>query len=193
MKKKPGARNRILDKATSLFFQRGYSEVGINEIIEESETAKATFYHHFPSKQALCEAWLSEVHDRSEGSREDILASTVDPVAKVRGYFEALRHFLDASRFRGCPYTNTAAVCSGEDQEKIIQLVEDHKEGIRDFFHQLATQVTPAPERSRKLGDTLFLLYSGATTEAQNLRSMWPVQAATDAALELCELERRAS
>jgi len=31
------------------------------------------------------------------------------------------------------------------------------------------------------MGTTLFLLYSGATTEAQNLSSPWPVDAAITA------------
>ncbi len=63
--KKPNARDRILETAGELFFQRGYSGVGINEIIEKAGTAKASFYQHFPSKESLCEAWLQEMHDRS--------------------------------------------------------------------------------------------------------------------------------
>ncbi len=73
--RKANAKERILETAGKLFFQHGYSEVGINEIIAKAETAKASFYQHYPSKEALCEAWLSNVHDRSEMSRAEMLES----------------------------------------------------------------------------------------------------------------------
>jgi AcrR family transcriptional regulator len=44
------ARQLILSTAGQLFAQRGYELVGINEIIEKSGVAKATFYAHFKSK-----------------------------------------------------------------------------------------------------------------------------------------------
>lgn len=184
--KKPDARNRILAKASALFFRRGYSEVGINEIIEESGTAKATFYHHFPSKKALCEAWLNDMHRQCEDRLSRLLDSQVDPLAKVSLYFDQLRSYLEANDFRGCPYSNTAAIASTEDS--IIRKVRQHKDRVRDFFRQLATQMSMCSARATVLGDALFLLYSGATTEAQNLRELWPVDVARETALDLCRL-----
>ena len=81
--KKPKARERILDTAAQLFQERGYSEVGINEIIDKAETAKATFYQHFPSKQSLCAEWLEEVHQRSESRRQAIMAGEGSAIEKV--------------------------------------------------------------------------------------------------------------
>lgn len=181
--KKPDARNRILSKAAALFFQRGYSEVGINEIIEKSGTAKATFYHHFPSKKALCEAWLAEVHRQCETGLAQLIQSEGDPVMKVERYFESLGEYLQANDFRGCPYSNTATIARGE--ESIIREVRQHKERVRSFFRQLAGEIRSA-ESAGQLGDALFLLYSGATTEAQNLREIWPVEVARRTAVELC-------
>lgn len=184
--KKPDARNRILAKASALFFRRGYSEVGINEIIEESGTAKATFYHHFPSKKALCEAWLTDMHRQCEDRLSRALESSGDPLAKVAAYFDQLRNYLETNDFRGCPYSNTAAIAGTEDS--IIRKVRQHKDRIRDFFRQLAAQISTSPARAGHLGDALFLLYSGATTEAQNLRELWPVEVARETALDLCRM-----
>ncbi|WCL50054.1 TetR/AcrR family transcriptional regulator [Leptospira sp. GIMC2001] len=44
---------RILIKASDLFYHQGYNATGINQIIQESLTAKASFYDHFPSKENL--------------------------------------------------------------------------------------------------------------------------------------------
>ncbi|MCH6471476.1 TetR/AcrR family transcriptional regulator [Sinomonas terrae] len=56
--RKGGARERILDTSYELFARRGIRDVGVDEIITRSGVAKATFYRHFPSKDALVLAYL---------------------------------------------------------------------------------------------------------------------------------------
>jgi AcrR family transcriptional regulator len=191
--KKPNAKDRILETASELFHQRGYSEVGVNEIIDKADTAKATFYQHFPSKELLCEAWLDAVHERSEVRCQAILEAPGKASEKIDQYFADLERYLKASDFRGCPYSNTTAVvesgCSG-----ILKQVEVHKDSTREFFRALAADLTADLDASGfdsdqcvgRLGDALFVLYSGATTESQNLRELWPVEAARCAVAELC-------
>lgn len=185
---KPDAKERILKTAAELFRDRGYSGVGINEIIAKSETAKATFYHHFPTKEALCECWLSDIHDQAVQKHQALLDSDEDPVKKVGIYFQSLGKYLEENSFRGCPYTNTATVAS-QCETKLCEQVECHKVSMRDFFRDLAQGFAPSGSRAREVGDTLFLLFSGATSEAQNLKALWPVEAARRAALEICEKE----
>ena len=178
--KKANARQRILDTASQLFHEKGYVTVGINEIIAKAETAKATFYQHFPSKEALGEAWLQRVHDRSEDSREEILSDPETACVKVSEYFQELRQFLKNGSFRGCPYTNMSAVIPStiDEGESLRCQVVDHKKSVRKFFVKLAGGLTKEKPEAKRLGDVLFLLYSGATTEAQNLQSLWPVDVA---------------
>lgn len=182
--RKPNAKERILETAGRLFHKRGYSEVGINEIIDKAETAKASFYQHYPSKEALCEAWLSNVHDRSEIGRAEILEKDISPSEKVEIYFNQLEQFMSQSEFRGCPYSNTGAV-SDKECTGIVEQIRGHKESIRNFFHQIAEERFGEAEKAQSVGDRLFLLYSGATTESQNLKTLWPVQVARAGAIEL--------
>ena len=133
--RKANAKERILETAGDLFFRHGYSEVGINEIIAKAETAKASFYQHFPSKEALCEAWLSDVHQRSEKSRTEILNSEATPGEKLGLYFDQLKTFMMNSEYRGCPYSNTGAV-SGEECTGIIKQIREHKASIRRFLQE---------------------------------------------------------
>ncbi|HQZ28335.1 MAG: TetR/AcrR family transcriptional regulator [Verrucomicrobiales bacterium] len=185
-KRKPNARERILETAGALFFQRGYSEVGINEIIEKAGTAKASFYQHYPSKQSLCEAWLQSLHEQSEHFRVELLQSDESPVTKVTRYFDHLESFMVTSHFRGCPFSNTNAV-SDDSCGGIIDRVKSHKESIRTFFVAIAGQQIAVPERAAAIGDRLFVLFSGASAEAQNLKAIWPVQAGKDAAIEMLQ------
>jgi len=144
--KKPNAKERILETAGELFSQRGYSAVGINEIIDKAGTAKASFYQHYPSKESLCEAWLKSMHDRSEVIRADLLASKGSPAEKLARYFDHLESYMKNSHFRGCPYSNTSAV-SDEQCCGILEKVRTHKESIRQFFRVLASLHFPSPER----------------------------------------------
>tara|TARA_R110002096_G_scaffold401702_1_gene598701 strand:- start:907 stop:1467 length:561 start_codon:yes stop_codon:yes gene_type:complete len=181
---KSNAKDRILDTASRLFHKKGYSEVGINEIIEKAETAKASFYAHYPSKEALCEAWLSTVHEKSENHRTDIVKSPIKPAEKLDNYFGDLESFMNNSQFRGCPYSNTGAVSDGSCSG-ILNQIQDHKESIRQFFRAICQQQFDDPNHADAIGDRIFLLYSGATTEAQNLKNIWPVTVARQAAIEL--------
>lgn len=188
MTKKGGAKQRILETAGRLFHENGYCGVGVNQIIAEAGTAKATFYQHFPSKEALCVAWLDSMHEKSELARADILGSDEDPLAKVDQYFISLERFLEEREFRGCPFTNTSSITEA-CCESIRQQIESHKNSIRDFFRNLARQFTETDVRAEELGDEFFILYSGATMESQNLRAIWPVRVARRAARERCEQE----
>lgn len=46
-------KNEILDVSRNLFYQRGYSNTSVSEIIEFIGIAKGTFYHYFKSKDDL--------------------------------------------------------------------------------------------------------------------------------------------
>ncbi len=175
---------RILDTAAKLFAERGYELVGINELIEKSGVAKATFYQHFRSKEKLCAEWLSQEALRSEQEARAFLDVDMPALDKVARRFEQLGHHLVASEFRGCPFSNTATVMI-EDNE-VREVVRNLKSATRLFWQALALQLPRDSATARAIGDGLFLLYSGAITEAQNAKAVWPVESAKAAALALC-------
>ena len=167
---KPNAKQRILDAAGRLFHKQGYSNVGINEIIKQAETAKASFYQHFKSKESLCEAWLEDVHERSEDSREEILKDDQKSTEeKLSFYFDELANYLVQSDFRGCPYTNTGAMVDTESVG-VFKQIKCHKESVRNFFEAILESKYGKSKAVAQLANQVFIIYSGATTEAQNLR-----------------------
>ena len=56
---RPGARDRILETAYQLFARHGIQAIGVDEIIRQAGVAKATFYNHFASKNALVLEFLN--------------------------------------------------------------------------------------------------------------------------------------
>src|SRR6266487_1856767 len=56
------ARDRLLDAASELFYERGVHTAGIDTIIERAAVAKATLYSAFGSKEELVRAYLEARH-----------------------------------------------------------------------------------------------------------------------------------
>lgn len=52
-------RNEILDCAEVLFTSKGYAQTTINDILDALGIAKGTFYHYFPSKEAVMDAVIA--------------------------------------------------------------------------------------------------------------------------------------
>jgi AcrR family transcriptional regulator len=178
------AKQRILETAARLFAERGYEAVGINELIEKSGVAKATFYQHFRSKEKLCVEWLRLEAAEAEKGAQALLDRDIPALKKVALKFDGLRGFLQESEFRGCPFSNTATVVTRDNEA--CGVVQEYKTTSRLFWHSLALQLRREPSAARALGDALFLLFSGAATEAQNTKALWPVDSAKAAALALC-------
>ena len=67
-------KSRIVSAAWTLFYQYGYDNTTIDDIVEASNTSKGSFYHYFESKDALLGS-LSYLFDE----KYDELAETLDP------------------------------------------------------------------------------------------------------------------
>ena len=99
----PGAAERLLDTASRLFYTRGVSNVGINEIIARAGVARMTLYHHYPSKDALIKAVLERRREERDAwlARADDLAS--DPTERLLAVFDLFLEWARTPDFRGCP------------------------------------------------------------------------------------------
>jgi len=163
---------RILDAADDLFYRRGYGATGINQIIEVAAVAKASFYHHFPSKLDLVVAYLEQRHDRWMAGWKRNLEGHRDSVNRVLSVFDYLAEWLQANDYRGCAFLNTIPEFSDPDS-KPRQLVRSHKRVLREQLAQLCAQAG-RPD----VQDEVFLLVEGAMIQAAVVTDLWPVNAA---------------
>ena len=67
-------RSRIITAAWELFYENGYDDTTVDDIVERSRTSKGSFYHYFNGKDALL-ASLSTLFDE----KYKALSETVDP------------------------------------------------------------------------------------------------------------------
>ncbi len=52
-KKTRNTKTKIVEAAWDLFYRQGYDETTVDDIVEQSQTSKGSFYHYFESKDAL--------------------------------------------------------------------------------------------------------------------------------------------
>lgn len=52
-KKSSNTKGKIVSAAWKLFYEQGYDDTTVEEIIDESKTSKGSFYHYFTGKDAL--------------------------------------------------------------------------------------------------------------------------------------------
>ena len=67
-------KGRIIQAAWRLFYQQGYDDTTVDEIIRESGTSRGSFYHYFEGKDAL----LSSVSFLFDQKYEELM-ETMDP------------------------------------------------------------------------------------------------------------------
>ncbi len=149
------ARRRVLDTASALFYARGIHAVGVDRVIAEAGVAKATFYHHFPSKDDLVRAYLEEQDARV---RQAAAPTGAPPAERLVALFEALGEFSCGPGFRGCAFINAAAEYP-DPAHPVRQAVITHRRWFRGLLHELLVDAGH-PDAERTAG-MLMLLRDG--------------------------------
>jgi AcrR family transcriptional regulator len=165
-----GVKDRILETASRLFYDQGYNQTGINQIIDEADIARASLYHHFPSKTELLLAYLDRTHELWFGELETYM----QPIAGARDRLLALFDFRVSRqlrlKYKGCHFNKIVAETC-EDQQ-VFDRVRAHKERFRQYIYDL---VIEADHRNLldddTLTDTLFLLLEGGIAMGAIYRS----------------------
>jgi AcrR family transcriptional regulator len=157
------ARERILLTAHDLFYRDGIRASGIDRVIAEAGVSKATFYRHFPSKNALIRAFLNYRHDRwlswfkqalqHQGAGSGMGLMCLVPV---------MEEWFNNPLYRGCAFINTAAEF-GDSLPEALELCLSHKQ---DMVNVIAA-LLPANESQMKLANAAAVAIDGAIVRAQ--------------------------
>ena len=75
-------RGRIISAAWKLFYEQGYEDTTVEDIVFESETSKGSFYHYFDGKDALL-GTLAYVFDEKYEQLMGIMDPEMDAMEKL--------------------------------------------------------------------------------------------------------------
>ncbi|AWK88666.1 TetR/AcrR family transcriptional regulator [Azospirillum thermophilum] len=190
------ARRHILETGQRIIGGKGFSAVGLNEILAAAGVPKGSFYHYFSSKDAFGEALL-ETYFRNYLAALDTLLSKpgLTGAERLMGYWE---HWL-----------STQASCDPQGKCLAVKLgaeVSDLSEAMRAVLErgtaQLVRRVARAIEEgvadgslsiegdAMTLAQTLYQLWLGASLLGKITRDIQPLETALAATRRLLNLDR---
>lgn len=157
-------RERLLETAARLFYERGFLAVGVDEIVAESGISKMTLYRHFPSKDDLVVAYLKRADDQFSDWFERALATESDPYDKIVAVFNAIGVLARSAHCLGCTFQVSASEYP-DRRHPAHQIAVAHKKEARRQFAKLAKQA--GLREPGALADQLLMLMDGAWVAAR--------------------------
>lgn len=157
-------RERILDTASSLFYQRGVRAVGVDLVVAEAAVAKTSLYRYFPTKDDLIVAFLEREDADFWGVWDAVAAQHADdPAGELQAHVQWIGERLGRSNYRGCPQINVAAEFAEQDHPA-RQVAQQHMVALRSRLHGIAERLgVPHPG---ELAAQLAVLVNGAFVSA---------------------------
>jgi AcrR family transcriptional regulator len=155
------ARERLLRRASEIFYANGIKGVGVDRIVRESEVTRATFYRHFAGKEELVVAYLQAVAAATQARFEELEARNADDAAgALRAIAAAIGALVCSDGFRGCAFINAAAEFP-EPDAPVRRAIATHRTWLFKFIRELFARAGhPAPARAAR---SMIMLRDGAT------------------------------
>ena len=178
------ARERILEVATDLFYRQGYRATGINEVIDKSGVAKATFYNHFPSKDELYEASLNILSEHELRYVDDGINAATEPRERFLSVLKWLKPWATETNFRGCAFLHAATEVPNAES-KIRKVGTRLYDSIRSRVERLAKELVSSDQAyqhldAKKLASDYMVAFAGAVSQAEIYHAVWPIEQAIE-------------
>ena len=144
------ARSRLLGTASRIFYAEGLHSVGVDRIITEADTTRATFYRHFPGKEDLVVSYLDAadraLRERFAGARE----ASGSAEEAIRAVAADIADDIRRQGFRGCAFLNAAAEYP-DPAHPVHRKVLEHREwflgAVAELFEQIGDDPAGPPSR----------------------------------------------
>lgn len=151
-------RARILDTATSLFYERGVHAVGVNEIAAGAGASKLSLYRYFPSKAELVRAMLTEHSDRIHAWLDRETAAAAGP-DRVLAIFDLLTTWFAQPGYHGCAIVN--GVTDTRADPEVAAIARQHLHRYRRLLEDRLSGL--GVDEPTALARQLLLLIEGAS------------------------------
>lgn len=124
-----GTKNKILEVATTQFFERGFDGTGVRSIMKEVGADIGTFYYYFSSKDALFDEVLIRFFEDFR-HRMDLLLEEVSahPQQSIQRFFDEVRKEVET--FKNKYGTKLHFTIQYAYRERILTIMEPYLEAI---------------------------------------------------------------
>lgn len=187
-------RDNILAVGQRIMSGKGFSAVGLNEILTEAKVPKGSFYHYFASKDAFGEALLENYFDEYVAEIDSILGQGgLSMAQRLMNYFDAWRanqSFLDCQG--KCLAVKLAAEVA--DLSEAMRAVLN--QGTSAIIARLAAAIEAGvaegslavDDAPKKIAENLYQLWLGASVMVKIVRGTGPFDSATAVTRQMLHL-----
>lgn len=146
MRKSRNTKGRIVSAAWRLFYDQGYDNTTVDEIILEAGTSKGSFYHYFEGKDALLSS-LSYLFDE----KYEALVAEMDPGMES---FDKLI-YLNQELFAMIEDSISIDLLARLYSSQLVTRGEKHLLDRSRFYYRLLRQIMTEGQAEGQLTDTL--------------------------------------
>lgn len=169
-------RDRLVNTAMRLFWEKGYGATSVSEILQAAEANSGSLYHFFPTKQDLLVAVLQAYQ---AGIVPMLLApaweGVADPIEKIFALLGKYRELLmQTDCFYGCPIGSLALEIHEPDPE-IRTLLADNFDGwaaqVERCLDEAGDRLPLGLDR-RALGQFILTVMEGGVMQSRTHRTI---------------------
>lgn len=158
-------REHILATGEQLCMHRGFTGMGLSELLKTAEVPKGSFYHYFRSKEAfgvaLLERHYTDYHSRLAEHFANGAGNYRD---RLMAYYQhTLNQFCQQGVISGCLTVKLSA--------EVCDLSETMREAMNSGASHIIVLLAQALEKGAEEGSLTF--HGDAYTQAQVLYSLW--------------------
>lgn len=137
-------KSRIVSAAWNLFYEYGYENTTIDDIVEASHTSKGSFYHYFDGKDALLST-LSDLFDE----KYEALQETMDPAMPAMDKLL----FLNSELFRMIENSVSMDLLARLLSTQLVTNGEKHLLNHKRTYYRLLRKIIAQGQEARELSD----------------------------------------
>ena len=177
-------RRTILDVGQRIMAAKGFSAVGLNEVLSSAGVPKGSFYHYFASKEAFGEALLESYFEDYLAEIDDILCQPGKSVAdRLMDYWRA---WQTNQSFFDCQGKCLAVKLGAEVADLSEAMRSTLKRGTSGIIGRLQGAIEEGVAEGslsvdgdpRRVAESLYQLWLGASVMAKIVRTTQPFDAA---------------
>lgn len=181
-------RDRIVDAACDLVFERGVASLNLDDVREVTGTSKSQLYHYFTDKSDLVKSVVDRQAERVLAIHRPALDAVDGWTALRRWRNLVVRLVRDARCHGGCPVGSLA--------NELAELDESSRLRLSDVFAQWEGMIAAALERMvdngelaptvdvKQLSVAMMASLQGGFLLSKTSRSVRPLEVALDASFD---------
>lgn len=128
MAEKISTRDRIILKSQDLFIKQGYGNTGLNQIVAEAKTVKASLYQHFKSKEELGSVVLRKYSRENLNLLSELMTKYPNPLEFIDAWMRILKREAKRNQLYGCPMANFRSQIADSSPEMLKSIQEISKD-----------------------------------------------------------------